>query len=477
MAQQPIPTIPLEPAILVIFGVTGDLSKRYLLPALYQLYKANLLPEQTEIVGISRHLLDMDNIFQELETSLNQAGEQIDQSVLQRMREKSRPYQLDMDDRAAYAQLHETLNTIEEAQGMCMNRLYYLSIPPAAYSGVIERMGQTKLSDTCQHGIAKSRLLLEKPLGSDLASAQALIQTIAEAFDESQVFRIDHYLAKETVQNILTFRFENPLFEAIWNRDHVSKIDIIASEKIGIEGRAAFYEGQGALRDLIQNHLLQLLAVATMDKPAAFTSDGIHESKLQLLQMIQPVSVSHNDGNSATSAHRGQYQGYRDEVGDPASIVETFASVTTTINSPRWQGVPVTISTGKALAHKQTVVSFTFDKNGATVGDNDKQTNIIEFRIAPNEGIAVQLMAKKPGFDHELQSVMMDFAYADNFHGSQPSAYERVLLDAVRGDRTLFATSDEAIAAWQIVNNVVTVWQQNGNDLRIYQPGTPIDEL
>jgi glucose-6-phosphate 1-dehydrogenase len=320
-------------------------------------------------------------------------------------------------------------------------------------------------------------LLLEKPLGADLKSAQSLINTISESFDETQVFRIDHYLAKETVQNILTFRFENPLFEAVWNRDHVSKIEIIASEKIGIEGRAAFYEGQGALRDFIQNHLLQLLAVATMDQPAELQADAIHASKLNLLQAIRPItSEDLTNKDSAVEARRGQYIGYRDEVGNAESLVETFASITTYIDTPRWQDVPITISTGKALANKQTSVIFTFDSNGAR-DTREETANKIEFRIAPNEGIAVHLLAKKPGFDHELQSVLMDFMYSQNFQGAQPNAYERVLLDAVRGDRTLFATSDEAIAAWKLVDPVVHAWQQNGDDLQFYQAGTLIDEL
>ena len=476
MPTTPAPTPKLEPAIITIFGITGDLSKRYLLPALYRLFKDNLLPEQTELVGISRRLLDLDEIFQDLEKHLRDNDETVDSATIQRMREKSRPYQLDMDDSAAYLQLRESLNTIEAAQGICMNRLYYLSIPPTAYGGVIQHLGQAELDKSCPHGEGKSRLLLEKPLGADFASAEALIKTIGEAFDETQVFRIDHYLAKETAQNILTFRFENPLFEAVWNRDHVARIDIVASEKIGIEGRAAFYEGQGALRDFTQNHLLQLLAIATMDRPAELSSDAIHATKLQLLQAIQPITAeSMADKNSTAQARRGQYSGYRDEVGNQNSFVETFAAITTTIDSPRWQGVPISIRTGKAMANKQTTVTFTFMSTGQSSAENT-----VEFRIAPNEGIAVHLMAKKPGFEHELQPVLMDFTYAQNFRdfeGAQPNAYERVLLDAVRGDRTLFATSDEALAAWKVVDAVVQAWQQNGDDLHIYQPGTPIDEL
>lgn len=454
----------MQPAIIVIFGITGDLSRRYLLPSLYRLFKDNLLDDKTEIVGISRRELDLDAIFRNVEEAVTKQDGDCNQTVIERMRRHLHPFTLDMDNPEGFAELLQTLNGIEEGQAVCMNRLYYLSIPPEAYGSVIGHMAGAGLNQSCQHGAAHTRLLVEKPFGHDLASAEELISLTNHAFQEEQIFRIDHYLAKETAQNIVTFRFENPLFESIWNNRHISGIDIVASEQIGIEGRANFYEKQGALRDFIQNHLLQLLAIATMDKPQQLDSQGIHAAKLQLLQSIRPVEPA--------QAKRGQYAGYTDEVSNPQSFVETYASITTTIDTDRWRDVPVTIRTGKALADRRTVITFTFSNRPAGSVSNE-----LQFRIQPDEGIALKLLAKKPGFEHELLPVAMDFSYDEHFDGLHPGAYERVLMDAVRGDRTLFTTSQEVLAAWRVVNDVVQAWQQGGEGLRTYQPGTPIDTL
>lgn len=457
----------IEPAIIVIFGITGDLSKRFLMPSLYHLFKQNLLHEKTEIVGISRRDIYLDDLFDVVEMCVSESDNICDPVAMARMHSHSRIQKLDMEDPAAYAMLLQTMNQIEQENGVCMNRLYYLSIPPTAYPTVIDSMGKAGLNASCQHGAAKTRLLVEKPFGNDLKSATALIETIGQAFDEEQVFRIDHYLAKETAQNISTFRFENPLFEAVWNKQHISRIDIVASESIGIEGRADFYEQQGALRDFIQNHLLQILAIVTMDQPSDNTSEAVHAAKLKLLQSVRPIEAS----LVADQTRRGQYAGYTDEVEKNHSHVETFAAIETTIDSPRWDGVPITVRTGKAMADKATNVTITF--TDATTS----QTNDVCFRIQPNEGIEISLMAKKPGYDKDLQTVTMDFSYAGNFEAPQPTAYERVLVDAVRGDQTLFASGDEVLAAWHIIDAVVANWKVSSVDLKIYQPGTPIDKL
>lgn len=460
-----------EPTIIVIFGITGDLAKRYLLPSLYTLFKEGLIHPQTELVGVSRRPIDTEIVFDELRASVERAGKELDSAVIDQMRERAHGFQLDMDDPGGYDALYQELNRIEEGQGVCMNRLYYLSIPPSAYTNVIAHMGNSPLNGGCQHGKGQSRLLIEKPFGDDLASARKLIEITAQGFGEHQLFRIDHYLAKETAQNISTFRFENPLFETIWNSRHVASIDIVASEKIGVEGRGNFYEQQGALRDFIQNHLLQLLAVATMDQPERFDSDAVHAAKLQLLRSIRPIRAD----KVSQQTRRGQYEGYKQEVDNPDSHVETYAQIETYIDTPRWQDVPVRIRTGKAMASKFTTVTFTFTDRDAEEPDLPN-SNQLQFRIQPNEGIALNLLAKKPGFDHELQPVVMDFGYEGSF-GSQPDAYERVLLDAIRGDQTLFASSDEVLAAWQIVDEVVHAWQNNGDDLISYEYETDIDSL
>jgi len=460
---------PHAPAILVIFGITGDLAQRKLLPALYHLLKDGLLHEHTRIVGITRQDMSVDTLLGKTELCVLEADNVCDPAVIQLMREKLSMFKMDLEDPKEYQGLRTYLNGIEDDKGMCMNRLYYLAIPPGIYAPIVAHLGQEGLNQSCQHGSASTRLLVEKPFGYDETSAAELIHETGTYFNEDQLFRIDHYLAKETVQNILTFRFNNPIFEAVWTRDHVQKIEIIASEVIDIEGRANFYEQVGALRDLIQSHLLQLLAVVTMEKPdGALNSDSIHAARLALLRAIAPLEPNELAGR----AIRGQYKGYKAEVGNEHTHVETFAAVKLSIENKQWQGVPIIIKTGKALDKKATEIRFTFGI------DDDKQTNILTFMVQPSEGIAIDLRVKRPGFDDTVQKVTMDFNYERSFENNgHPDAYERVLVDAVRGDHTLFATSQEVMAAWHILQAVVTAWTQNGDGLHVYEKGGNGPEL
>jgi glucose-6-phosphate 1-dehydrogenase len=341
--------------------------------------------------------------------------------------------------------------------------LYYLSIPPRAYHPVIQLLGENGLNQSCQHNQADTRLLVEKPFGYDLASAEQLIAETSRHFKEEQIYRIDHYMAKETVQNILTFRFENPIFEALWNRDHIASIEISAKEKISIEGRAAFYEPLGALRDFVQSHLIQILGIVTMDQPAVLDSEHIHANKQAALEQVETVPA----GKITERVTRGQYRGYTDEVKNPGSKTETFAAVTVFIDNDRWQGVPVKLLTGKALDERKTEVKVAFRGAGADA------TNQLRFRIQPNEGIELDLVTKKPGFAYETQNTAMDFSYQNDFNNDgHPNAYERVLVDAVRGDHTLFATSQEILASWRILQPVIEAWETGASDLKIYEPGS-----
>ena len=386
-----------------------------------------------------------------------------DPAALKPMRAHTTMVQMDLTSGADYAQLHKQLDAIEAENGVCMNRLYYLSIPPQVYMPVIRLLGAEGLNTSCQHGKAMTRLLVEKPFGFNLHSAQELIQETSEVFGEDQVFRIDHYLAKETVQNILTFRFQNPIFESLWDRDHIAEITISAYEKIDIEGRATFYEPLGALRDFIQSHLMQVLAIVTMDKPSAMDSEHIHIVKQAVMQDIEAVPAD----KVRERAVRGQYEGYRQEVNNAESTTETYASVGVFIDSKRWQGVPIRLSTGKALSERKTEVRISFH------GAKNEAPNHLRFRIQPNEGIELDLLTKKPGFSDELQTTPMDFSYNHDFenHG-HPDAYERVLVDAVRGDHTLFATSEEVLASWRVLQPVLDEWSKGSSDLVIYKPGT-----
>jgi glucose-6-phosphate 1-dehydrogenase len=453
--------IHLEPAIIVIFGITGDLSQRYLLPSLYHLIKDGLLDEQTRIIGVTRGTTTTEELYQK--SKLPDEDETADPVAIKAIHERTTMFRMDLDDPQAYKALLKKLNEVEDEVGLCMNRLYYLSIPPTAYQPVIRQLGEQGLNQSCQHGEAATRLLIEKPFGYDLASAQRLIDEIAKQFKEEQVFRIDHYMAKETVQNILTFRFQNPLFESLWDRHHIAHIEISAREKIGIEGRATFYEPLGALRDFIQSHLIQILGIVTMDRPTSLESDPIHASKQAVLEQLEPVPAD----DVHKRAVRGQYQGYREEVDNPDSTTETFAAIKVFINSERWKGVPITLLTGKGLDERKTEICLTF------YDETDADNNRLRFRIQPDEGFELDLMTKRPGFGQEVQPTVMNFSYDEKFgnHG-HPNAYERVLADAVRGDHTLFATSQEVLASWRVVQPVLDAWSQPADDLQLYEQGS-----
>lgn len=449
------------PSVLVIFGITGDLSRRKVLPALYHLLKNGLLHDKTVILGVSRRQIEADELLRTTELCVLEDSKVCDPVVLGRLHKMLRMHQMDMAKGTDFEALRTRLDDIEHEMQTCLSRLYYLAVPPSSYQQMVEQLGSHGLNAGCQHGVL-SRLLIEKPFGSDLASAERLIACLTEQFEEEQIFRIDHYMAKETAQNILAFRFNNPLFESLWNNRHITRIAIEASEQIGIEGRANFYEGVGALRDIIQSHLLQLLALVAMEPPADDSSASIHAARLQVLRAIQPA-----DPKQAAAL---QYEGYRQEVDNADSTTETFASLTLAINTDRWRGVPVRMRTGKNLADKRTAVVITFDSEDAT------PPNHFRIYLQPTEGISVGVRVKQPGFEHKLETAEMEFSYARSFgtEPGHPDAYERVMVDAIRGDRTLFTSSDEVVAAWRIVQPLLTAWQNE--QPATYRPGTPIED-
>ncbi len=445
-----------RPLVLTIFGITGDLAQRYILPALYELAAVHVLPEQLRIVGVSRRDITKDEVYGQLQEFVKSEG--FDEGVKQRLLEATEMRQMDLESAADYTTLLEHLHEVEREFGGDVSRLYYLSIPAQSFAGVVHLLGQTGHNEPSHEGAQLPRLLIEKPFGYDLASAEELINAVKEHFSEAQAYRIDHYLAKETAQNILTFRFKNPLFDAVWDNQHIESIEIAAREQLDIEGRANFYEQTGALRDLIQSHLMQLLAITTMQKPAAMDSDSIHAAKLELLKLVEPADPA--------QAVRGQYEGYRTEVEHPESPVETFARVRLNIGG-KWAGVPVTLETGKALQAKRTEITVCFKPT------EDDLRNKLLFRIQPAEGITLQLQAKRPGIDNTTETVDMDFDYVDSFDERQPGAYERVIVDAIRGDQTLFASSAEVLASWHIIAPVLQKWSESGEDLLTYAKGTP----
>ncbi len=451
----------INPPIIVIFGITGDLSQRYLLPALYHLIKDGALDPQAEIVGISRRDVSAEQLFEQVELCVNEIDKICDPVALKAIQERTRMMQMDLDDPAAYANLRQTLNAIEEQKGICMNRLYYLSIPPKDYRPIIAHMGTAGLNTSCQHDQAVTRLLVEKPFGFDLHSAEELIAETATVFSEEQIFRIDHFLAKNPVQQVLEFRFQQPALDEFWNHQHIASIEISAAEQITIEGRVTFYEQMGALRDFIQNHLLQLLALVTMDRPEQLNSSSIHAVKETLLQQVQPIPAD----VAADRVIRGQYEGYREEVDNPESMTETYAGITVYIDNPRWQNVPLSVWTGKALAEKNYEITLQLcDSEGKTDGS-------LHFHIQPDKGIEVRATGSS-AFSSALQAAVHAFSTSQRREVQHPDAYEQVLTGAIRGDHALFASSEEIVASWQIVQPVLTAWSQATEDLIIYPQGT-----
>lgn len=450
----------LEPSILVIFGITGDLSKRYLLPALYHLFKDDLLPAETRIVGLTRQSLTTDELFGQVELCINESDNICDPVGLKKIRQATELIQFDPKKTEDYSALLSRLNAIETHQGVCMNRLYYLSIPPELFGETVRNLGAAGLNGSCQHDKAATRLLVEKPFGSDVSSAEQLVAETNEVFTEQQVFRIDHYLAKETVQDIIAFRRSNPIFADAWNSQHISAIDIVANESLGVGHRIHFYEQVGALRDVVQSHLLQLMAVTMMELPEELDAEHVQAARQKLLSEALPADPK--------MAVRGQYDTYRHESANPSSVTETFARVQLAVGNERWQGTAVTISTGKALAEKITQVGITFHSS------SDTESNRLIFRIYPKEGIHLELRVKQPGFDDKLEQAVMDFSYQtqDTRKNSHPDAYERVLVDAVRGDRTLFASSTEVLSSWRILQPIIEAWTDNGEGLIEYSSGS-----
>jgi glucose-6-phosphate 1-dehydrogenase len=454
--QQPA----LKPFALTIFGITGDLASRMLLPALYDLAAQKLLPSSYRIVGISRREIKTEELLGRIRATLQANNAPCDEAVLGGLSAHLEMLIMDTDEPEGYARLRRRLNAIETETGFCMNRLCYMAIPASAYETVIAHLGQSGLNQNCPHGTGDARLLIEKPFGTDLASAKALIRLITQHFDETQVYRIDHFLAKETAQNVLAFRFQNALFRAVWDRRHISHVLVSATETLDIQGRAEFYEQTGALRDMVQSHVLQMLALAAMDIPETNDAADLHRQKLALLKAIKPAEPG--------EAVRGQYQGYRDEAGNPGSFTETYAALRLHIDNDHWRGVPVLLRTGKALQTEKTEITITFTSHDPRIADNS-----LTIRLGRAEGISLGLRAKKPGFDSTAEDVYMDFQYGSSFPDERhPTAYERVLMDALRGDKALFATSDEVLESWRILEPLVQSWAKNGEGLEEYAKGS-----
>lgn len=452
-----------QPAILTVFGIRGDLARRKLLPSLYHLADAGLLPEPFRIVGVSRGQLSEDELCEQIKQTVEDNGSTSNPETIQKLKDSLSTVSLDVTKGEDYDSLKKELDRIEDELGVCLNRLFYLAIPSNLFGPLIEQLGNHGLNSGCQHEKADSQLLIEKPFGYDLESAEELTNTLGEAFTEEQIYRIDHYLAKETVQNILKFRSENPLFKGTWSREHISHIMITAAESIGIEWRTNFYEQTGAVRDLVQSHMLQLLALITMELPESDSPEAIHAAKAQLLSQVQPPA----DDQMAARAVRGQYDSYTQEVGNPKTQTETYAAIQLEIDNPRWDQVPILLRTGKALAEKVTEATLLYRDP-----ERPECTNALTIRFQPNEGIVLDLRIKKPGFKDDIEHIQMDFCYSSKSGNKHPDAYERILYDALRQDKTLFTGSQEVMEGWRIVAPILHAWETERCALHIYGSGS-----
>jgi glucose-6-phosphate 1-dehydrogenase len=459
----------IEPApastTLVIFGATGDLTKRKLLPAIYQLSRGQRLPAQFNVVGVGRTAMSDDEFRQSFHESLKEfAGLDTPDEVSTAMARALTYVYGEMDDPALYGKLGACLQESHCADGV----LFYLAIPPSVYGTVVEQLSR--------HGLTKPatpagwrRVIVEKPFGTDLASAQALNRDLHTHLDESQVFRIDHYLGKETVQNLLVFRFANGMFEPVWNRRYIDHVQITAAETVGVERRAGYYEGAGALRDMVQNHLMQVLALVAMEPPTAFSAENVRDRKHDVLLSIQPLL-----DNGAQNVVRAQYgagwvngaqvPAYRAETGvDPASTTDTYVALKMNLDSWRWAGVPFYVRTGKRLPKRTTEIAIQFRRPPLhifkKVSSSSIAPNLLIVNVQPDEGISVRFEAKLPGSRMQLAPVMMNFRYGSAFGLPVPEAYETLLLDAMLGDPTLFARHDFVEDSWALITPVHQAWK------------------
>ncbi len=413
---------------LVIFGITGHLAQSKLLPALANVIESKSV-DDVSIVGVSRREVEQYQVLGDHHHQL--AG-------------TTSLFQMDVDNSGDYTRLREYIGAGDGEQV-----LFYLSVPPDSAANIIERLGQAGLNGP------NNKLLLEKPFGTDLLSAQAMIDHTADHFDESQVYRIDHYLAKEMAQNIVMFRATNAIFRHLWSSKYIERIEVIALESIDIEGRASFYEQTGALRDIVQGHLMQLLALTLSDIPDELDWDTLPGLRLMALESVQPA-------NPAKSVH-AQYEGYRDEVNNTSTQVETFVSLALESTDPNWQGVPLALTTGKALNRKKTEVRVHFKRT------HEAQSNCLIFKIQPNEGILINLVTKKAGYEREVEHQELSYMYPPDTR--LPEAYEQVLVDAISSRKSLFASSGEVLRSWEILAPLQEAWRAGG-DIKTYPKGS-----
>jgi len=473
--------LPVAPTNLVIFGATGDLARRKLLPAIYNLAHEGALPGQFNLIGVARGELS-DEAYRELAAESIRAFSRTppDENVLTGLLAELRYVKGAFDAQPTYEALAAALAALDEAAGEPMSRAFYLSTAPEFFGVIVGALGAAGLATDKR---ADVRVIIEKPFGTSLQEARELNAEVLSVFDESQIFRIDHYLGKETVQNMLAFRFANGMFEPLWNRNYIAHVQITAAEDIGIGGRAGYYDHAGALRDLVENHMMQLLTLLCMEPPVTFAANDVRDEKVKVLHAIRTpradelaqISVRAQYGPGVSGGE--EVVGYRQEPGVPAdSHTETYAALRLNVDNWRWAGVPFYLRTGKRLARKVTEIAVTlrpvphlaFEQDGSL----GVRPNQLVMTIQPNEGVSLSLGAKIPGARMRIRPVNMEFLYGTAFLSQSPEAYERLILDAMRGEATLFTRNDEVEAQWRICDPIVSAWSAAAGRLPQYAAGT-----
>ena len=473
---------PAEPCAIAIFGAAGDLTKRLLMPALYNLAKSGLLPEEFAIIGVAHTELSPDKFRDQMSQDIKEfATQEVDSEVWNQIESRLDYLQGDFEDADTYKQLQEKLSKVDDEKGTSGNYLFYLATSPNFFQPIVEGLGKAKLTE--QSDEQWRRVIIEKPFGHDLDSARSLNKDILSILDESQVYRIDHYLGKETVQNLMVFRFGNGLFEPIWNRNHIDHVQITVSETVGVEKRGNYYDKAGALRDMIPNHLFQLLSLTAMEAPTCFAADAVRDEKTKLFHAVVAISPE----EVADYAVRGQYdkgqigdreaQAYRNEPRVNAdSNTESYVALKLLIDNWRWAGVPFYLRTGKYMPQRTTEIAIQFRQAPfAMFRDTPVECltpNFLLIQIQPVERISLQIGAKVPGPKVNIDGVEMDFSYKDRFKAAPQTGYETLIYDCLIGDATLFQRADNTEAAWNIVDPILKAWQSNRADFPNYAAGT-----
>ena len=475
-----------ESCILVIFGATGDLTSRKLLPAVYNLAREGLLPAHFACVGFARRNKTNEEFRNEMFDAVNQfsRSKPIDKELWNTFKDKIFYHQSEFDDDNGYERLNHFLQQLDMQLGTKGNRVYYLSTQPSFFPNIIQKLHEHKLLYNAHEVKDRwSHVVIEKPFGHDLNSAVSLQQEIVKYLDETQIYRIDHYLGKETVQNLLVFRFSNPIFEAVWNNHHIDNVQITVAEEIGIGTRGRFWEEAGMLRDIVQNHMMQLLSLVAMEPPTKLQANAIKGEKVKVLESIRPFPQDRLD----ECAVRGQYgpgfingqpvKGYREEANvNPLSNVETYVALQLFIDNWRWAGVPFYLRAGKCLPKRATEIAITFKSAPGFLFSTNARSidpNVLVIRIQPDEGISLKMNCKVPALNTVIQPVKMDFRYNSYFGSAPPEAYERLICDCMSGENTLFARDDEVITSWKLLTPLLEQWSAvPAKDFPNYASGT-----